>query len=617
MSIHDISEFLAARAPFDALEPTELAKVVDEIEIEFHPAGTVIFAQGAAPATSVWVVRSGAVDLIDEERVLDRLGPGEMFGHPSMLSGLPTGFEARAGEDALCYRLPAGAVAQVLANPAGVQFVARTLRERSRSSADAAGDELSSDPSHRLVESFLRTPPVVCGPQTTIRDAAQRMTSAGLSCVIVELGDGELGIVTDRDLRVHVATGAVGIDEPIAQVMTPDAFALAPDRLGIEAAIDMLDRGVRHAPVVDGAGRVLGVFDDVDLLNAEGRTPVHLRRLIAEAPTVDALQAVSGQLPAMLVSLMDGGMDPGRISAVQSVVIDALTRRLVDLATEGLGPAPAPFSWLALGSLGRREAVPSSDADSGLVWFGDDEDPEIRRWMAAMAAAVVDGLARCGLETDEHGVRADRPLFARSAEAWRVALKSWIDDPGQEKALIAVSVLFDGRVVAGSGQGHPLASELAPEARRSALLRLLARLALAHRPPTGFLRNIVVEHSGEHAGTLDLKRAGILPVTDLARWAGIAAGAPVGSTRRRIHAATAAGIVSADDARTLIEAWDLFVGLRIEHQVEQLRAGGRPDDHLDPKELGPLTRRYLREAFRAVSGVQKRLSNELSFGTGA
>ena len=617
MSIHDISEFLAAHAPFDALGPAALADVVDEIEIEFHPAGTVIFAQDAAPAASVWVVRSGAVDLVDRERVLDRLGPGEMFGHPSMLSGLPTGFEARAGEDALCYRLPAGAVAAVLQNPAGVQFVARTLRERSRSSADAAGEDLATDPSHRLVASFLRTEPVLCGPQTPIREAAEWMTRSGLSCVVVELGDGELGIVTDRDLRTHVATGRVGVDAPVAEIMTPGAFVLAPDRLGVEAAIDMLDRGIRHAPVVDRTGRVLGIFDDVDLLTAEGRTPVHLRRLIADAETVDALEDAADQISTMLVALLDAGMDPGRISAVYSIVIDALTRRLVDLAVAGLGPAPAPFSWLALGSLGRREAVPSSDADSGLIWFGDDEDPEIRRWMAAMAAAVVEGLGRCGLPADDHGVRADRPLFARSAEAWRVALKSWVDDPGQDKALIAVSVLFDGRIVAGRGQGHPLASELAPEARRSALLRLLARLALAHRPPTGFLRNIVVEHSGEHAGTLDLKRAGILPVADLARWAGIAAGAPVGSTLERIRAATAAGVLSADDGRTLVEAWDLFVGLRVEHQLGQLRTHRRPDDHLDPKGLNPLTRRYLREAFRAVSGVQKRLSNELSFGTGA
>ena len=60
--------------------------------------------------------------------------------------------------------------------------------------------------------------------------------------------------------------------------------------------------------------------------------------------------------------------------------------------------------------------------------------------------------------------------------------------------------------------------------------------------------------------------------------------------------------------------------MRLEHQVERHRAGLPPDDHLDPATLNPLARRYLREAFRAVIAVQRRVDRELAaeqaFGTG-
>ena len=49
------------------------------------------------------------------------------------------------------------------------------------------------------------------------------------------------------------------------------------------------------------------------------------------------------------------------------------------------------------------------------------------------------------------------------------------------------------------------------------------------------------------------------------------------------------------------------MALRLEHQVVQLQAGEEPDDHLDPAALSPLTRTYLKEAFRAVASVQKRV----------
>jgi DNA polymerase-3 subunit epsilon len=47
--------------------------------------------------------------------------------------------------------------------------------------------------------------------------------------------------------------------------------------------------------------------------------------------------------------------------------------------------------------------------------------------------------------------------------------------------------------------------------------------------------------------------------------------------------------------------------LRMEHQVRQLEGGTSPDDYVDPKGLDALTRRNLREAFRLVASIQKRL----------
>ena len=55
------------------------------------------------------------------------------------------------------------------------------------------------------------------------------------------------------------------------------------------------------------------------------------------------------------------------------------------------------------------------------------------------------------------------------------------------------------------------------------------------------------------------------------------------------------------------DAFALISELRVGHQVARLRTGEEPDDHLDPAELSPLMRTQLKEAFRAVAAVQKRL----------
>ena len=47
--------------------------------------------------------------------------------------------------------------------------------------------------------------------------------------------------------------------------------------------------------------------------------------------------------------------------------------------------------------------------------------------------------------------------------------------------------------------------------------------------------------------------------------------------------------------------------IRLQHHAAKLEAGAPLDNLVDPAELPPLTRRELRESFRAIAQAQKRL----------
>jgi len=608
----EVARFLRAHPPFDALDPDTVERVAAAAEVEFHRSGATIFSQGAEPVAHLRVVRRGSVELVHDGRILDLLVEGELFGHASMLSGLPTGFEARAAEDTECYRIPADAAHEPLAAPAGLRYVARSLLERAELTAEAV--EPARDASHRPVGVLIRSRPVVCRPDTPIQEAAAMMTRAGVTSAIVELGDGTLGILTDQDLRSRVLAVGLPPDAPVAAAMSAPAYTCPPDRLGGEALLDMLDRGFRHLPVVSATGEILGVIKDLDLVAAQARSSFFLRRRIARARTVDDLVAAAAELRPTVIALHEARVAARNTMAVYSVVVDALTRRLLEFAVAEEGEPPAEFAWLALGSQARRETAPSADVDSAIVWFGDVPEQQVRPYLHALATKVVADLERCGFRADAHGASASNLIFVRSLESWQHAARSWIDDPTQEKALILVSVLVDSRPVWGVHTGTPVADTFRLAPRNPALLRLLARFALSHRPPTGFLRGLVVEHGGEHRGRLDLKHGGVIPIIDLARWAGMAAGVTIASTQERLRAAAHAGTLSEIDARTLEDAFDLISSLRLEHQVAQLRASEQPDDYVDPASLSPLTRSHLKEAFRAVASIQKRVSADLHIG---
>jgi CBS domain-containing protein len=621
--MHDIAEFLAGRDPFSGLDEAELERLGSRSEVEFFPAGTTIFPQGERPQGRVRVIRRGAVELVDQGRAVDLLGEGEMFGHPSVLSGQPTRYEARAKEDTLAYSLPAEDVIPLLGRPSSLRFLARSLLARGRPVSGNGAEAGIPEVARQYAADLVRRPPVICEPETTLREAARQMNVEEVSNVLVDLPGMDFGIVTDRDLRSRVVAGRLSPDDPVSAAMSAPVIGVGGDQTGADVMLTMLDHDVRHVPVFSRPGQPLGVIVAIDLVAAETGSPFVLRRAIARARNKDELREAAGRLRSMVVTLHHAGLMPFHVSDVVSAVSDALIRRMIELAIETSGPPPAEFAWMSLGSHGRREPMPSSDVDSGMSWQDrPDPDPlaaEPRRRLAStrtsqymheIAADVADCIRVLGWRLDPHGVTASGSFSASSIEDWSKCIESWLARPTDNRVLIAVSILLDGRVVYGPNRldVKPLLFETGD---RATLERWMLKLALAAKPPTGFLHNITVEGSGKHAGTFDIKHGGLLPIVDLARYLALVGEIPANHTLDRLHAATGLGIVERTEARVLEEAFELFTALRLEHQVAQIEEGHEPDDHIDPRDLDPLTRRYLRDAFREVEAVQRSRSARL------
>ncbi len=90
-----------------------------------------------------------------------------------------------------------------------------------------------------------------------------------------------------------------------------------------------------------------------------------------------------------------------------------------------------------------------------------------------------------------------------------------------------------------------LKQSIRDSARKNELfLALMAKNAMNFQPPLGFFRQFVLEKSGEHKNTLDLKLHGIMPIVEIARIRSLAAGELRITTRNRLKAAAKAGEIS-------------------------------------------------------------------------
>lgn len=598
--MQEFTDFLAKQPPFDALATEDIERLARRLEVEYFGVGTVIVAAGSEALDHIYMVRSGSVEVLDRGNIVDLLAPGDAFGHISLLTGLPPEFSVRAAEDTLCYRIPDPR--SIVEDASALDFNHfGTLVTRHRLTSNA----LISDAQSGVVRYMRRI--IWCEVSAPIREVARAMTDSEQSCALIRYGD-ELGVVTDRDFRGRVGTGEVSIDAPVAAIMSTPVITVPNNATLASAFLRMVEAGVHHLVVIDEHENPIGIVRAMDLASVELRNPLLIRAAIESATSIEALASTSRLLLPSLVELHDTGIPALHVGALMSTIVEAIFVRLLKLSDSI--ESPITHSWLMLGSMARREPLPISDVDTAIVWadLADSINPEEE--IQRSAAQVLERMEQCGLRRCPNGANADNLLFSRSKSAWIEVSSGWLRDPTRAGALLLSSISADSQPLTQLTLGRTVTDTIRATTRSNEFLGALLQFTLAKKPPIGFVRDFVVEHSGEHRGDLDLKKGGLTPICALARWLAIAQGDVRGSTIDRLKRAALAGLLRDEEADILINAFRDIYQLVFEEEIAAIRSGRQGSSWISPAHLDSLTRRHLRDSFRAVSSIQTRFQNE-------
>ncbi|MAF65326.1 MAG: hypothetical protein CMJ84_06670 [Planctomycetes bacterium] len=116
-------------------------------------------------------------------------------------------------------------------------------------------------------ERFLERPCTATTSESA-REAAQRMRDTHVgSLVVVDGDDRPLGVVTDRDIALHVLpTGLDGARCSVGDCMSGPAITLNSNASLCEASRLMRTSGVRRLPIIDGEGKLVGIVTADDLV---------------------------------------------------------------------------------------------------------------------------------------------------------------------------------------------------------------------------------------------------------------------------------------------------------------------------------------------------------------
>lgn len=106
-------------------------------------------------------------------------------------------------------------------------------------------------------------------PGDTVLAALETMAEHNIGAVLVLDGDDLSGILTERDYARKIKLAALGSgDTPVANIMTTPVVTVVPTASVAECMELMTDRRIRHLPVVDDDGRLVGIVSIGDVVKA-------------------------------------------------------------------------------------------------------------------------------------------------------------------------------------------------------------------------------------------------------------------------------------------------------------------------------------------------------------
>jgi len=413
------------------------------------------------------------------------------------------------------------------------------------------------------------------------------------------------GILTDSDLRRRVVAEGLPSATPVAEVMSEGVSCVRDDQFLFEALLLMLRDNAHHLPVLERE-RPVGVLDLADIVHHETQNSLFVVRNIFHCNSHEELEALKPSVAASFIRMVNEDANSHMIGSAMATIGRSFKQRLLELGEEKLGPPPVPYCFLALGSMARDDQFLFTDQDNAMV-LHDDFDPEAHdEYFRELAQFVSDGLHRAGYVYCTGDIMATNKKWRQPLSVWKEQFMEWIHRPTAER-LLHSSIFFDLDGVAGQTSiAETLKSLIAKEASAEPLfLGCLAANANNRTPPLGFFRSFVLERGGRHENSINLKRRGTAPLTDVIRVHALAAGSTAQNSFRRLEDTVAAGFLTHSMAADLRDSLEFIAMVRARHQAWDAERGGEANNNIDPETLSAFERRSLKDAFKVLANAQK------------
>lgn len=534
-----IADVLKSYPPFQLLSSAELDRISQEITVQYNIKGELLFNEGDPCLNYFFFLQQGAVEIFQTNNsasiTLDRCDEGDLFGLRPLFAGDRYQISARTLEECILYLIPIEVFSPMIGSNTKIrEYLLQSLASNTHShfvtNSGKADDPLDHPTSslppdlHELKTVNYSKRLISCEKSTSIKSLAEIMNTEKVGSVVVVENELPMGIVTDKDIRVKIASGSWDIHTAVNNIMNSPVICYPPAITVAQAHLAMMKHGISHLCITeDGTpnSRAIGMVSEHDLIVSQGNNPYYLIKAITRATKTKQLKKIRRKVMHLLEQYMESNLPMTHVSRILFELNDASIKKCIELSLAKMPAAPpCNFAWMSLGSQGRKEQLLHTDQDNAIVF--DDQPSETYKdtheYFVTLAKAVNKRLLKLGFDYCPADMMAGNPKWCMSETQWKEQFTSWVQQPNEDNILLC-QVFFDYDISYGTlSLVNSLGEHIFKTIKNYPLfISNLAKNAIQNPSPLGFFRQFLLESNGEHKDQFDLKKRALIPITDAAR----------------------------------------------------------------------------------------------------
>lgn len=538
-----ISGFLQNYLPFSELSDDKLLVISTQIRVLNLAKNTALFKINDVLHDSFYVVASGTIILSTvadaEEMHLNTCTAGDILGLRPFFAKNNYMMTAKAKEDTIVYAIPIVVFRPFVAQNTEVldfllqSFASTAQLSNGQNNTNLIKDSVQfGDPQTEI--QFYQTfeynkNPICIISDLNAQSTAQIMTDHLVSAILVHENNLPIGVVTDIDLRIKIATGRFNLSTSVVDIMSKPV--IVPEDISLsEAQLFILRNNVSHLCVtVDGTDKtqIKGIISQFDLIAAQASNPGVLIKQIKQAKTVSEVKNLRSKLSDFVRISVQKRIALNHINSIVGEITIAINKRIIELVILEIGSAPARFAWFCIGSQGRKEQLLLTNQNNMLV-FEDvsvDKLAQAKEYFLKLSTLTNQYMEIVGYAKCPSGYMAKNVLWCKSLSEWTKQFDVWINTPGANNDAF-LNLFYDFDFVIGDQKFEQILLDYIIETSRNKkkFFAFLGKNAIDKPAALNFFKNFNVQEEGENKDLFDVKRRALVFFVDIARVLALSAG---------------------------------------------------------------------------------------------